>query len=103
MVAENHQKRRKNNYEIEEKILKGIGKFNEIRMPEAKAELIEMKDKNFLVKFSGHMCATCGTYDYFDDLLGEFEDLSLKTKILGFRNFDDFYLVKYQILKVKKL
>jgi len=83
---------------LKERILKGIEKFNEIRSPEAVAELKELKRSQFLIKFSGHMCFTCGTYDYFDDLVYELRELGLKTKILNFKNFGNYYLVSYEIL-----
>jgi hypothetical protein len=85
-----------------EKILKAIEKFNEIRIPEAKAELIEFKENNFLIKFSGNMCFTCGTYDYFDDLLYELKDVGLETKIKSFKNCGDYYLVQYKLIKKPK-
>jgi hypothetical protein len=79
------------------KILMAIEKFNEIRVPEAKAELIEFKENNFLIKFSGHMCFTCGTYDYFEDLIYEFKDWGIEIKIKDYQNFGDYYLVHYEI------
>lgn len=83
------------------KIIQAIERFNEIRVPEAKADLVGAKGKKFLVKFSGHMCFTCGTYDYFDDLKFDLDDLGLKTKIKNFRRINDEYLVEYQIHPVK--
>jgi hypothetical protein len=81
-----------------EKIKTAIEKFNEIRIPEAKAELIEFKEKNFLIKFSGHMCFTCGTYDYFEDLIYELKGLGINAKIKNYqRQKEDYYLVDYQI------
>jgi hypothetical protein len=79
------------------KILMAIEKFNEIRVPEAKAELVEFKGNNFLIKFSGHMCFTCGTYDYFEDLIYEFKDWGIAIKIKDYQNFGDYYLVHYEI------
>jgi len=81
----------------EKKILMAIEKFNEIRIPEAKAELIEFKENNFLIKFSGHMCFTCGTYDYFEDLIYELKDRGIETKIKDYQNFGNYYLVHYEI------
>ena len=82
-----------------EKISLAISRFNAIRVPEAKAELVKVKNNCFLIKFSGPMCATCGTFDYFEDLLFELKDLSMKAKILSFQNLGDHYLVEYQILE----
>lgn len=83
---------------LKEKVLAGIKKFNEIRAPEAVAELIELKDKKFSIKFSGHMCFTCGTYDYFEDLVFELKEIGLKTKIKNYQNFGNYFLVDYEIL-----
>jgi hypothetical protein len=88
--------------EIKNKILIAIERFNEIRRPEAVAELIELKGNNFLIKFSGHMCFTCGTYDYFEDLMYELCDLGVETKIKEFQNFGDYFLVRYEIKTQKE-
>ncbi len=83
---------------MKNKLLKGIEKFNEIRVPEAKAELVEIKGNEVLVRFSGHMCFTCGTYDYFDDLIYEMKDLGIDLEIQGFkRENGNRYLVSYLI------
>lgn len=87
--------------EIKNKILIAIEWFNEIRRPEAVAELIELKGNNFSIKFSGHMCFTCGTYDYFEDLMYELRDLGVEAKIKEFRNLGNYFLVRYQI-KIKR-
>jgi hypothetical protein len=63
--------------ELKEIVLKGIERFNEIRVPEAKTELLKIKKNEILVRFSGHMCFTCGAYDYFDDLIFEMLEVGL--------------------------
>ena len=83
---------------LREKIQRAIKNFNEIRKPEAIAELVELKKNKFLVKFSGHMCFTCGTYDYFEDLLYELSDVGLNAKIISYQNFYNYFLVQYQIV-----
>ncbi len=88
---------------LKKKILKAIENFNEIRVPEAKAELIEFKDKKFLVKFSGYMCYTCGVYDYFEDLVIELENLGVKSKIEEYKRFNDYFLVEYQMSQKENL
>jgi len=83
---------------MKNKLLKGIEKFNEIRVLEAKAELVEIKGNEVLVRFSGHMCFTCGTYDYFEDLIYEAKDCGIELKIKDFkRDKENSYLVTYQI------
>jgi hypothetical protein len=87
---------------VKKRVLEGILKFNEIRKPEAIAQLVKFKNKEFLVKFSGHMCFTCGTYDYFEDLMYELRDLGVETKIKEFQNFGDYFLVRYEIKTQKE-
>jgi hypothetical protein len=87
---------------VKKRVLEGILKFNEIRKPEAIAQLVKLKNKEFLVKFSGHMCFTCGTYDYFEDLMYELRDLGVETKIKEFQNFGDYFLVRYEIKTQKE-
>ncbi len=52
-------------------ILSAVRRFNELRSPEATAELVYMEDDFIVVRFSGPFCYTCGLYDYFDDLAWE--------------------------------
>lgn len=99
MVSKQNQKRKGNNQSIKEKIVKGIKNLNKFRAPEAKSELIWIKNKKFLVKFSGPMCLSCGVYDYFDDLTFELKSLGLETKILGFQSFGNYFLVSYRIVR----
>ena len=87
----------KNSEILKEKISKAIENFNQIRSPEAVAELVKIKDSNFLIKFSGHMCYTCGVYDYFEDLVYELEDLGVKSKIKDYKRFNNYFLVEYKI------
>lgn len=88
-----------NTKNLKKKILKGVEKFNEIRSPEAIAELVKLKNKQFLIKFSGYMCFTCGTYDYFEDLIFELKPLGLKAKIQDFQNFGNYFLVQYKLIQ----
>jgi hypothetical protein len=89
--------------ELKEIVLKGIERFNEIRTPEAKADLAKIKKNEILVCFSGHRCFTCGTYDYFDDLIFEMLEVGpLPERKELKRENENSYLVKYKILKVEK-
>lgn len=78
-------------------MLKAINTFNEFRAPEAIAKLIKYKDKRFLVEFSGYLCYTCGTYDYFDDLVVMLEDNGLKAEIKEVNDYGEYFLVEYEI------
>jgi hypothetical protein len=92
--------REKNEMEtVSEKIVKGIERFNGFRAPEARAELLTMGEREILVRLSGHMCFTCGTFDYFEDLLYEIKDLGLELRLKKWqRDEENGYLVVYEIL-----
>jgi len=49
--------------------------FNRYRIPEVEAEILEINEEGFKVKFKGTFCETCGFYDYFDDLKYILEDM----------------------------
>jgi len=86
------------NREILKTVLKGIEKFNDLRAPEARAQLVEFREGKILVRFSGQMCFSCGVFDYFEDLLYEIRDLGIKVEIKDFRReSEDCYLVLYKI------
>jgi len=88
---------------IKEKIIEGIRKFNEIRSPEAKVELVKIKGNEVLTEFSGHMCFTCGTYDYFEDFVYEMKDLRVDLEIKNFkRENNERYLVTFLVKGRKK-
>ncbi|MGY0287909.1 MAG: hypothetical protein DSO07_04515 [Thermoproteota archaeon] len=53
---------------------KAIEKFIERFWPEAKVDLIKENENEVIVDFYGHMCFTCGIYDYFDDFKYILED-----------------------------
>jgi len=55
-------------------VLSAVRRFNELRSPEATAELVHLEGDLVVVKISGPFCFTCGLYDYFDDLAWEMQD-----------------------------
>ncbi len=57
-------------------ILRAVERFNSLRSPEATAWLVGVGGEGrVLVRVSGPFCASCGLYDYFDDLALEIEDM----------------------------
>ena len=52
-----------------------IREFNEFRSPEAVAELIHVGGDVAVVRMRGPFCASCGLYDYFEDLAWRAKDL----------------------------
>ena len=58
------------------RILKeAVERYNRYRSPEATARLIEVRDEEFMVEFSGSFCKTCGIYDWVEDLAYELNEL----------------------------
>lgn len=55
---------------------RALERFVEKFWPEAKAEIIREREDEVVVDFYGHMCYTCGVYDYFDDFRYILEDES---------------------------
>jgi len=82
---------------MEEKILDSIEEFNKYRAPEAKANLICFDGLVIRVEFRGPFCASCGFYDYFDDLRIIFEDMGLKTEIARIEETEDGAVVDFKL------
>ena len=51
-----------------EALRRAVERFNRYHGAEARAELVEVGEGEFTVRFTGPLCLTCGFYDYFDDL-----------------------------------
>lgn len=67
---------------LEENLRDSIREFNEYRVPEVGARLLESDGESFEVEFKGSFCETCGFYDYFDDFRIVLEDeFGLRTEI----------------------
>ena len=49
-----------------EKVEEAVREFNE-RFA-AECEVLEAKEDKIRIHFKGHICFTCGAYDYFEDL-----------------------------------
>ncbi len=87
------KKRIKGNFEFTKllELKEAIDKFNYFREPEAKAELISFNENEAIVKFSGPFCVTCGIYDYFEDILSDFDG-----EIVEYWQEDYEFFVKYR-------
>lgn len=80
-------------------ILRGaIEDYNELRSPEAHAELVSRENERFRVSFTGHFCHTCGFYDYFEDLQEKLRDRGVETKVLEIQERGDGAVVTFQVL-----
>ncbi len=51
---------------FEEKVKEAIREFNNLH--KANCKLLKIDKEEIRILFSGHICFTCGAYDYFEDL-----------------------------------
>lgn len=77
---------------------KAIEEFNRYRSPESTARLISRNGTSFTIEFTGSFCATCGFYDYFDDLRIILEKFRLKSQITEIEEIDEGAIIKLKIV-----
>jgi predicted GNAT family acetyltransferase len=70
---------------------KEIERFNKLHSPEAIAEFLGSNEKVARVGFTGPFCVTCGVYDYFEDLIQDFE-----ADVLDYEETDGGFIVRYE-------
>ncbi len=82
-----------------------LEEFNRLHGSEARVKVLEAGENEVILEFEGSFCATCGLYDYFDDIKWEAMDFGLElepAEILEAEE-DDFehgrYVVRYRIAK----
>ena len=82
-----------------------LEEFNRLHGSEARVRVVEAGENEVILEFEGSFCATCGLYDYFDDIKWEAMDLCLKldpVEVLEAEE-DDFehgrYVVRYRVGK----
>ncbi|MEO2152787.1 MAG: hypothetical protein ABGW50_09050 [Thermococcus sp.] len=87
----------------EEKLRKVIEEFNRLHGSEARARVLKLEGDEVIIEFEGSFCATCGLYDYFDDIKWEAMDLGLElepVEVLEAEE-DEFehgrYVVRYRL------
>jgi len=82
-----------------EEVVKAIERFNELRSPEATARLLGEEGSRLTVEVSGPFCASCGLYDYFDDLAWELRDsLGAEVEVLEVQRVGpESYVAIYEI------
>lgn len=78
--------------DLREELEKALVRYNELRAPEAVAELVELAGDIAVIRFTGSFCRTCGVYDYFEDLLGY-----IPGEILGFEGTEGGFFVRYRL------
>ena len=86
-----------------EKIERVLAEFNRLHGSEANARIVEMRGDEVIIEFEGSFCATCGLYDYFDDIKWEAMEFGLELEPVEVieAEEDDFehgrYVVRYRL------
>lgn len=57
---------------MKQKIEKVIEEFN--RMFKSECKLLDISKEEIKVLFKGHICFTCGAYDYFEDMASKISE-----------------------------
>ncbi len=80
-------------------IQRAISRFNQLRSPEAHAELIIFDRNELHVRFMGAFCRTCGVLDYFEDLIFELDSASpISLSVIDFEQEDEVtFKVRYRV------
>jgi len=80
-----------------------LEEFNRLHGSEARVKVLKAGKNEVILEFEGSFCATCGLYDYFDDIKWEAMDFGLElepVEVLGAEE-DDFehgrYVVRYRV------
>lgn len=77
---------------------KAIESHNEYKADIAKAEIVEVKEDYFRVKFEGNFCLSCCMDEYFIDLVHELKDMNVETEFKNFQQVGEkTFIAEYQI------
>ncbi len=86
-----------------EKLEEVLREFNRFHGSEADARILKREGDEVIIEFEGSFCATCGLYDYFDDIKWEAMDFGLELEPLEVLEAeeDEFehgrYVVRYRL------
>jgi len=86
-----------------ERLKKIIEEFNRLHGSEAEARILALEGDEVIIEFKGSFCATCGLYDYFDDIKWEAMDFGLELEPVEVieAEEDEFehgrYVVRYRL------
>ncbi|KXB06703.1 hypothetical protein AKJ51_03110 [candidate division MSBL1 archaeon SCGC-AAA382A20] len=85
---------------MREKVLKkSIEIYNKYRSPLATAELIQVEEDRFKVRFEGSFCFSCGMDEYLMDFVYILNSKGFEAELSEFRSKDKEELVaEYKIL-----
>ena len=81
---------------------KAVGEYNRYRSPEVKAEIVEVMEGAFLMRFSGgRLSMSCCLYDWFEDLIYELKAVlegEAEISVNSFKMLEDgSYLVSFKL------
>ncbi len=74
---------------IVECVSSAVDRFRKMFGAEAAVDVIEAGAEVVVARFSGHMCYTCGTYDYFEDFAELLSDCGEKWAVESYVQHDD--------------
>jgi len=79
-----------------EKVREAVEDFN--RRFAAECEVVKASEDEIVIHFKGHVCFTCGTYDYFEDLAYSLSEAIGKDYVpVRYKQLEDgTYLVYYK-------
>lgn len=77
-----------------------IATYNDYHSPMATAELREISETGFAVRFEGPFCRMCCDYDYFEDLIYELPDYGVDPDTVEVRDVayepEERFLVRFR-------
>jgi len=82
-----------------------LEEFNRLHGREARVRVLEARENEVILEFEGSFCATCGLYDYFDDIKWEAMDFGLELEPVEVLEAEENefehgrYVVKYRVGK----
>jgi hypothetical protein len=82
-----------------------VGEYNRFRSPEAVVKIVKRRGDGFVAEFSGTFCATCGVYDWLEDLRYEIRrlDPELDAVIEGWTQVsDDMIIAEFKLVKKRQ-
>jgi len=89
---------------LKELVSKAVEIYNSRRAPEAVAEVIEVKEDEVVVKFSGSFCMWCGVYDWVEDFKYVLEEVGVKSDLKEYIEPEDPQTtVRYGVFKIQSL
>jgi len=84
---------------------RAVEEYNRFRSPEAVVRIVERRRDGFVAEFSGSFCATCGVYDWLEDLRYEIRrlDLELDAVIEDWKQIsDDTIIVEFKLIRRRR-